>query len=89
MESEQVNEKSCPVCKEVIKEAAKICKHCKSKLVKCDSCDEWTGTSTNKCMICESELSVPKAKSTKDKAGPRFIPYLLYALCGVRPIRFI
>lgn len=80
MESEQVNEKICPVCKEGIKEAAKVCKHCKSKLIKCDSCDEWTGITTDKCMICESELSVPKTKTKKDKAGPRFIPYLLYAL---------
>ncbi len=80
MRPEQINEKLCPVCNKEIKEAANVCKHCKSGLIKCDSCDEWTGINTDKCMICESELSVPKTKIKKEKTGPRYLSYLLYAL---------
>jgi len=80
MEASQPNEKSCPVCKKEIKEAAKVCKQCKAKLVKCGSCDEWTDASNNTCMICESELSIPKTKPTKAKTGPKYLSYLLYVI---------
>ena len=74
------NEKMCPICKMEIKEAAKVCKQCKAKLVKCGSCDEWTDASNNTCMICESELSIPGQKIKKPTSGPSYWRYLIFAI---------
>ncbi len=46
---------NCPACQEPIMAGAKICKHCKSRIMKCPYCLEPTIEGEAKCVVCESE----------------------------------
>lgn len=48
---------NCPACQEPIMAGAKICKHCKSRIMKCPHCLEPTIEGEAKCVVCESKIA--------------------------------
>ncbi|MCE1187617.1 MAG: hypothetical protein LWX56_00630 [Ignavibacteria bacterium] len=57
----------CPLCKGEIADGAKVCKHCKAKIIKCPNCLEYTDGHKEKCQVCDSLLDADtqSAKQTK------------------------
>jgi len=60
----------CPLCKGEIADGAKVCKHCKAKIIKCPNCLEFTDGNKAQCQICDSALDVNTPKSELEEAAP-------------------
>jgi hypothetical protein len=60
--------KQCPFCAEMVQDDAKVCRHCKSPLVKsCPYCAEEISAVAKKCKFCGSDLEKkPEAKPKAD-----------------------
>jgi hypothetical protein len=48
----------CPLCKGEIAEGAKVCKHCKARIIKCPNCLEYTDGNKSKCQVCDSTIDI-------------------------------
>jgi hypothetical protein len=48
----------CPLCKGEIAEGAKVCKHCKARIIKCPNCLEYTDGNKDKCQVCDSTIDI-------------------------------
>lgn len=58
----------CPLCKGEIAEGALVCKHCKSKIIKCPNCLEFTDGNKDLCQVCGSVINKTLPQESLDEA---------------------